>query len=152
MRSLLLAATTALLALPATAAGPAWHTDFQAAQAVARAEDKPLLVLYTGPGWCPYCVLLEKEVLEGPVFAEFAKGYVAVKLEFPPQSRRSPEHLKADPGLARRMDLKTAHQVTGFPTVLILDAEGRERARKVSYAKGAGAQAYLADLEASRKP
>ena len=34
---------------------PAWQTDFQAAQAKAKAQKKILLVAFIGSDWCPWC-------------------------------------------------------------------------------------------------
>lgn len=38
---------------PATVAQAVWLTDFKTAQAKAQAENKPMLVDFTGSDWCP---------------------------------------------------------------------------------------------------
>ena len=49
----------AVLATAAAAKEPAWQTDFQAAQAKAKAQKKILLVAFTGSDWCPWCKKLQ---------------------------------------------------------------------------------------------
>ena len=136
-----------LLAAPLVAAEPVLHTDLAQAKALAAREHKNLLLDFTGSQWCPYCVLLQREVLATPEFARFAEGCVLVKLDFPPSSGRSPEKIKADPALSRLRELKATYRVTGFPTVVLLGPDGTERARAQGYAKGMGPAAYLAKLK-----
>ena len=44
-----------------------WGTDYKAALAQAKAENKQVLLDFTGSDWCGYCKLLDKEVLEPDV-------------------------------------------------------------------------------------
>src|SRR6478609_12056667 len=48
-----------------------WLTDFSTAQAQARAQDKPLLINFTGSDWCPPCIMLHRQVFSQPAFAEY---------------------------------------------------------------------------------
>ena len=45
-----------------------WGTDYDAALARAAKEKRPVLALFTGSDWCPYCVQLEKKVLKDSSF------------------------------------------------------------------------------------
>jgi thioredoxin-related protein len=38
-----------------------WLTDFSAAKKKAKEENKPILMLFTGSDWCPWCIKWEKE-------------------------------------------------------------------------------------------
>ncbi len=135
------------LAVPLVAAEPVWHTDLAEAKALAAREHKALLLDFTGSQWCPYCVLLHREVFTTPEFARFAEGCVLVKLDYPPMSGRSPEKIKADPALGRLMELKAAYRITSFPTVVLLGPDGTEKTRMQGYAKGTGPSAYLGHLK-----
>lgn len=140
---------TLSLLLPATllAQAPTWHTDYDAAKALAAKSGKPLLVDFTGTDWCPYCVLLEKEVLKTPAFEAWAGKVVLLKLDYPTRAGRTEEKLKADPSLARRMALKDQFKITGFPTVILMDPEGRELNRLPGFTKGTAPEAWIAQLE-----
>ena len=47
-----------------------WMTDVPAAQAKAKAENKLVLMDFTGSDWCGWCMKFKKEVYSTPEFAE----------------------------------------------------------------------------------
>ena len=139
-----LAAFVALMiaALPALAA-PKWYTDLDEAKAVAVKENKPLLVDFTGSDWCGFCIKLHAEVFDKPEFEEFAKGYVLVELDFPNKKPQPAEEK------AKNKAIQAKFAVTGFPTVLLLDAKtGEAYGRQGGYGPGTGPKAYLEKLAA----
>jgi thioredoxin-related protein len=139
-----LAAFVALMlaALPALA-GPKWYTDLDEAKAVAVKENKPLLVDFTGSDWCGYCIKLHAEVFDKPEFAEFAKGYVLVELDFPNKKPQPAEEK------AKNKATQAKFGVSGFPTVLLLDAKtGEAYGRQSGYGPGSGPKAYIEKLSA----
>jgi len=137
----------ALLATGLQASEPAWMTDLAEARKVAAAQNKPILLYFTGSTWCPPCKLVHAEVLPSPAFEAFAKGHVLVMLDYPPFSERSDEKVKANPALGKLMEFKARYKVAGFPTMLVLTPSGEEKARQVGYLKSAGPAAYLAALK-----
>ena len=139
-----LAAFVALMiaALPALA-GPKWYTDLDEAKAVAAKENKPLLVDFTGSDWCGYCIKLHAEVFDKPEFEEFAKNYVLVELDFPNKKPQPPEEK------AKNKATQAKFGVSGFPTVLLLDAKtGEAYGRQSGYGPGSGPKAYIEKLSA----
>ena len=139
-----LAALVALTiaALPALAA-PKWFTDLDEAKAVAAKENKPLLVDFTGSDWCGFCIKLHAEVFDKPEFEEFAKNYVLVELDFP-NKKPQPEAEKA-----KNKAIQAKFAVSGFPTILLLDAKtGEAYGRQSGYGPGTGPKAYLEKLSA----
>lgn len=135
-----------LLGSALAATEPGWGTDLQAGKAQAAKEGKALVVYFTGSTWCPPCKLLHAELLPSRAFAEFAKVKVLVMLDYPPLSGRSEEKVKANPALAALMQIKGQYSIAGFPTMVVLGADGRELGRKMGYDKGKPPEAYLADL------
>jgi len=136
-----LAALT-IAALPALAA-PKWFTDLDEAKAVAAKENKPLLVDFTGSDWCGFCIKLHAEVFDKPEFEEFAKNYVLVELDFP-NKKPQPEAEKA-----KNKAIQAKFAVSGFPTILLLDAKtGEAYGRQSGYGPGTGPKAYLEKLSA----
>jgi thiol-disulfide isomerase/thioredoxin len=139
-----LAAFVALMiaALPALAA-PKWYTDLDEAKAVAAKENKPLLVDFTGSDWCGYCIKLHAEVFDKPEFEAFAKNYVLVELDFPNKKPQPPEEK------AKNKATQAKFGVSGFPTVLLLDAKtGEAYGRQSGYGPGSGPKAYIDKLSA----
>jgi hypothetical protein len=139
-----LAAFVALMiaALPALAA-PKWYTDLDEAKAVAVKENKPLLVDFTGSDWCGYCIKLHAEVFDKPEFEAFAKNYVLVELDFPNKKPQPAEEK------AKNKATQAKFAVSGFPTVLLIDAKsGEAYGRQSGYGPGTGPKAYIEKLSA----
>lgn len=115
------AVTFGILALVSTAFAKApegWHTDVDAAIALAEKENKAVLLEFTGSDWCPPCIAMQKNVFSKDEFLkEASKDFVLVYLDFP----------KGDEALAKKNEpLAQKYKIEGFPTVILLDAEGKE--------------------------
>ena len=101
--------------------GPSWLTDFSAAQARAGAEDKLLLINFTGSDWCPPCLMLHRQILSRPEFADYAaKHLVLLEVDFPHRKPQSEAQKAANEKLADRFG------IYGFPTIIILDSDGKK--------------------------
>lgn len=112
-----------------------WSTDYAASLAKAKAEGKYLLVDFSGSDWCGWCMKLDEEVFSQKRFKSFAeKNFILVLLDFPRTKPQAPE-LKA-----QNAKLSQQFGVTGFPTVLILNPEGKV-VEKTGYRPG-GASDY----------
>jgi thioredoxin-related protein len=132
-----------LLAVGTIQASELWSTDYAAAVAQAATDKKPVLLEFTGSDWCPPCMKQNKNVFEQPVFASFAKGnLVLVKLDFPRRQEQAPEIA------ARNRALAEQYGVSGFPTVVLLSAEGKELARTSGYG-GGGPDEFIAWVKKS---
>ena len=117
-----------------------WHTNFEEAKAKARSEDKLLLLDFTGSDWCGWCIRLKREVFEQEVFQKEApQRFVLVQLDFP-QGKELPAEIQK-----QNEQLRERFSVSGFPTILLLDAEGQLIAR-TGYRPG-GAEEYLKHLD-----
>jgi hypothetical protein len=137
-----LAAFVALMiaALPALAA-PKWYSDLDEAKAVAVKENKAIFVDFTGSDWCGFCIKLHAEVFDKPEFEAFAKNYVLVELDFPNKKPQSAEEK------AKNKATQAKFAVSGFPTVLLIDAKsGEAYGRQSGYGPGTGPKAYLDKL------
>jgi thiol-disulfide isomerase/thioredoxin len=97
-----------------------WQTDFEAAKAKAKAENKLLLVDFTGSDWCPWCIKLHGEVFDKDEFkSEAPKHFILVELDFPNKKKLSDEVKE------QNQKLQKQYKIQGYPTVLLLDAEGQ---------------------------
>ena len=118
----------------------AWTEDFPAAQLRATEQKKRLLVNFTGSDWDPLCIALNKNVLTQPEFLQHAnENFVLVKVDFP---RNKPQ---ADPQREANQILERAYRVLGFPTVLVLEANGTEVKRLNGYS-GATPEDFIKSL------
>ena len=84
----------------------------------AKAENKDVILLFTGSDWCPPCKKLEKEVLAEKEFLdEISKQYVLIKLDFP---KNSPQ----DPKLAEQnAEYSKKYGIDSFPTLVLADSK-----------------------------
>jgi protein disulfide-isomerase len=107
----------------------------------AQKENKLVFALFTGSDWCPWCVYLEKEVTSQKDFIKSAsKKFVLLFLDFPRDKSKVSEEIAA-----QNRELASKYAVRGFPTVLILDADGNQ-VGKTGYRRG-GAKPYIEHLE-----
>ena len=137
LASLLLALTVSI----STAAGDEWMTDFEAAKQKAAAENKDLLVNFTGSDWCSWCIKLVDEVFKHDAFKKgVADNFVLVELDFPQDKSKLDESTQKQNEM-----LQEKYSIQGFPTILLLDDQGRPYAQ-TGYQAG-GPEKYLAHLD-----
>ncbi len=98
-----------------------WLTKLEKAQEESKLTGLPILMLFTGTSWCPYCVKLEEAVFSQKAFKNFAnEKLVLLLLDFGPG------------GTAKSKDhetLQSEYGVTGFPTYFLIDASGKKLAK-----------------------
>lgn len=112
----------AALSASAFATAPeGWLTNVDEAIELAKKENKSVMIEFTGSDWCPPCIKMKKEVFSKD---EFLKGasekFVLVHLDFP----RGDKELKE-----KNQPMAEKYKIEGFPTVILLDAEGKEFTR-----------------------
>jgi thioredoxin-related protein len=117
-----------------------WKTDLNEALAVAKKENKVVLIDFTGSDWCQWCKKLSDEVFSKEEFEKFAdKNLVLVKVDFP----RNIEQSNATKFYNQK--LANMYGVEGYPTVILLDKNGRGLL-KTGYMEG-GVLNYIQQLK-----
>ncbi|WP_035609044.1 thioredoxin family protein [Haloferula sp. BvORR071] len=132
----------------AMAASEGWVTDWEAAKAKAKAEKKPILINLTGSDWCGWCIKLHQEVFDQKAFKDYAAAnLILMEADFPKKTKL-PEALAK-----QNKTLEKEYLNGGYPTVLLLDAEGKKLSKDLGYQKG-GPEAYIATIkeELAKKP
>lgn len=125
---------------PEGSSSTVWMTDFEAAKAKAKAENKSILLDFTGSDWCGWCIQLDREVFSKEAFLEYADAkLVLVELDFPRAKEQSAE-LKA-----QNRALAEQYGIRGYPTIVLLSADG-ELIEKTGYRRG-GPEKYIEHLE-----
>lgn len=123
-----------------------WIVDFKQAQQQAKSSKKLLLLDFTGSDWCPGCILLHRQVFATDQFRDYAnKNFVLVELDFPRARVQRPEVAEQNQTLAEHFGIEV------FPTVVVLDSEGKKIGALIGYDPSEGAQGYIAELEKMRK-
>ncbi len=116
---LLITASLALFVISSSVmAGEGWTTNVEEALVKAKKEKKSVLLEFTGSDWCPPCMMMHKKVFSKKSFVKKAsKKFILVTIDFP---NKNPELKKAN---RKYLD---KYKVNAFPTVVLLDEEGKE--------------------------
>lgn len=128
---------------PASAEAPAgWLTDLGAAQAQAKASNRPIVAVFSGSDWCKPCIMYEQEVFAKPEFASFAKDrLVLAHFDFPRQKRNQPTAAQVKLNEAAAAQL---NREGDFPLAVVIAPDGHVLARTGYIAGGPAAfEAYL---------
>jgi len=119
-----------------------WLTNLEQAEKIAQEKNVPILVNFTGSDWCSWCKRLRDEVFDLKEFKDYAKDHlVLLKLDFPRNKKQSDEVKNYNRKLMNK------YGVRGFPTILILDADGKVLSQ-LGYQPG-GPKAFINTLEES---
>jgi len=126
------------------AAEAGWLTDFEEAKKQAAEKSLPILADFSGSDWCGWCIKLDNEVFSQSAFKDYAAKNLILFLADFPNSKPQTAEVKA-----QNQALSQQYGVRGFPTVLLLDADGNVLGR-TGYESG-GAGAYVEHLQSLLK-
>ena len=124
----------------AALAAAGWGDDYDKAVAQAKTEKKMVLLDFTGSDWCGWCIKLDKEVFSKPEFKKYAaENLVLVEVDFP-QGKKLPKKT-----VAQNEKLQQEHGVRGYPTIIVLNSEGK-KVGQLGYMEG-GPKPFIAKLD-----
>lgn len=113
-----------------------WTTNFAAAKQLAKKTNKIMFVEFTGSDWCSACMMFKAEILTKKPFLDYAKKHlILVEIDFPNNKPQMPAQRKFNEALAQQ------YEVEAFPTVLLINGDGKVLAR-LEYQEG-GAEKYV---------
>jgi protein disulfide-isomerase len=117
-----------------------WTTDLGKAIEKAKTEHKAVLVNFTGSDWCKWCFKLSDEVFSQDEFKKYAdKNLILVKVDFPQYTPQSNETRMYNYTLQQKFG------VQGYPTIIIINSQGKPVA-KTGYRPG-GAGSYIQHIK-----
>jgi thioredoxin-related protein len=144
MKKIAVGLLTGLALLQLQAEDLKWLTDLPKAQEQAKAEKKLVMLDFTGSDWCGWCIKLHKEVFSQPEFSDYAKkNLVLVEVDFPRSKPQSEAQKTANQAL------QTKYSIEGYPTIIVLDANGK-KVGQLGYEPG-GPKAFIAELDKLKK-
>jgi len=125
---------------PAETAPLAWRTDYDGALKQSAKDGKPVLLDFTGSDWCIWCHRLSAEVFDQPAFRDYAEqSLILVEVDFP-QRKKLPKAL-----IKQNFSLQSEFHIEGYPTIVLVDAHGKELGR-LGYMEG-GAKTFVRSLQ-----
>lgn len=99
-----------------------WQTDYDKALQTARAQNKRVLLDFTGSDWCGPCIQLKQRVFSRPEFISYAdKNLILVELDYPQRKKQSASLVKQNERLAKQYGIEEK----GYPTLVLLDPAGK---------------------------
>jgi hypothetical protein len=117
----------------------AWLTEFQQAKDMAAQRDVPILANVAGSDWCGWCIRLDEQSFSKPAIQPYAaQNLVLFLADFPQRKAQTQDVVQQNQSLMRN------YGVRGFPTVLLLDADGQVLGR-TGYRRG-GAEADVTHI------
>jgi protein disulfide-isomerase len=131
---------------PGARAADEWLTNYDQALVTAKAENKRVLLDFTGSDWCGPCIALKKRVFSDPAFAEYAaRNLVLVEVDFP-NKKTLPDAVKQQ---NQRLSRQFGIEDKGFPTIVVLGPDGKTLGELSGY-RGEGAAEFIAKLDKLR--
>lgn len=111
---------TIFMAAVATAAEMEWMRDLDAAAEKAAAENKLLLVEFTGSDWCKFCTVQKNKVLDTPVFTAWVQKHcIPVEIDVPNDVYR----VGGEQQKRRNTRICEEFNVKNFPSLKIMSPE-----------------------------
>ena len=123
---LLLCAVTYVQAQPESAN---WLLDFEEAKTVAAAENKPILIYFTGSDWCGYCKKLKADVLETERFKAISDAFVLVYVDLP----RNRQLLTQEQFTKNRALAMKYNKRGSYPNLVGMTHDGEILGNKIGY-------------------
>ncbi|MBH8558196.1 thioredoxin family protein [Hymenobacter negativus] len=119
-----------------------WISDLGAAQAQAKATNRPIVAVFSGSDWCKPCIIYEQEVFAKPEFMAYAKDkLVLAHFDFPRLKKNQPTaaQLKLNEAAAAQLNKEG-----DFPLAVVIAPDGKVLAKTGYIAGGPAAfEAYL---------
>ena len=118
-------------------------TDYAKALETAKAQNKRVLLDFTGSDWCGPCIELNKRVFSSREFRAYAdKNLVFVEVDYPRLKKQSAALVKQNEKLAKQYGIEEK----GYPTLVLLDPSGR-RIREFTGYSGKTTTEFIAWIE-----
>ncbi len=144
-RFLITVASLVVFSAASMASESGWLHDYEAAKKQAKEENKPILINFTGTDWCGWCIKIEKEIFSKEEFKVYAKeNLILMEVDFP-EKKENKDKQTAEVKAQNKV-LDKEFKIEGYPTIFLIDADGKKLSEDIGYRKG-GPQAYVDHLK-----
>ncbi|OAB29488.1 Thioredoxin-related protein [Flavobacterium fryxellicola] len=100
-----------------------WKSSFEEAKSQAIAENKNIILVFSGSDWCAPCIKLDKTIWQSKEFKKEAdEKWVLYKADFP---KKKANLLGAEVTSSNKKMASEYNKSGNFPLVLLLDKTGR---------------------------
>ena len=103
-----------------------WENTFEEAISKADAEDKPILIYFTGSDWCGPCKRIDENLFHTEKFTNFSNENLVLYMADFPRNRDlvTKENKKINKQLSKK------YNQNSFPTMIMVDKRGNVLGRK----------------------
>lgn len=100
-----------------------WNYDFAKAKELAQAENKNIIMVFSGSDWCGPCMLLEKNIWRSTEFQnEASNSWILVRVDFP---RKKANQLSKEQTEGNRALAEKYNRDGSFPLVILMQGDGK---------------------------
>jgi thioredoxin-related protein len=114
-----------------------WHEEFADAKAESEEFGLPILLLYTAPSWCGYCVKLEDRVFDTSEFKKFANGNLVLLMADFSNSGSDKKWKKKNTAVSSKF------KAGGFPCMFFITKDTEKIGRLGGYEEAWSTSDYL---------
>ena len=107
--------------LPGANAGTGWHLRLKDARAEAAKDDKPILILFTGPDWSSASKKFESSVLRSKEYAAIRSAVVGLYVPHFVKTDAPEEQISANQSLRKALSVPAV-----YPCTVILASDGKK--------------------------
>ncbi len=125
---LLLLFVLSAVVIPAVAQPTQWYT-YEEGILAAGVKDKPIIMDFYAD-WCQPCIAMEEGTYPDPRVIGEMSDFIAIKVD-----------------TQKRIDIESKYGIAYYPTVVFLDAKGKEISRHVGYL---GPEEMVQEIKSSR--
>jgi len=119
-----------------------WTQDMDAAAALAKQKNLPMLINFTGSDWCGWCKLMDSNVFSKQEWQDYARdNLVLVTIDFPKNKSIVPDKF-----IKRNEELKDRFGVSGFPTYIVLESDAATVLGQLGAGRDITPESFIAGL------
>ncbi len=100
-----------------------WLTNLEVAQEIAKKQNKPVLVYFTGSDWCTPCKMLKADFFNHPDFKQKSKSFVLVMIDYP----RRIDIISESQFAYNKEVVAKYNKSRTFPKLIILNNKGKKK-------------------------
>jgi thioredoxin-related protein len=120
-----------------------WTMNYDKALELSQQTKLPILLNFTGSDWCGWCKLMEKNVFSQEAWQDYAsENMILVTIDFPRDQSIVPPKYRE-----RNDQLKNQYGITGYPTYVILDDDGKTILGKLGAGRNKTPESFIKELK-----